>query len=91
MVAERKPQVIISDYLMAPMNGLEFIRKAYEIDPSSLRIIQSGYAVEEAIQQALDSKILDKFVNKPWEPKSVREDIQAWIAEYWVRKSASAA
>ncbi len=57
MLAEEEGiRMVISDYRMPEMNGVEFLRQVYEKDPDTIRIVLSGYAdtasVVEAINQA---------------------------------------
>jgi len=39
-----KIDLVISDYSMAQMTGIEFLKKIKEISPDTIRILLSGYA-----------------------------------------------
>jgi len=42
-------QVVVSDYRMPVMNGVEFLKQVYEQWPDTVRIVLSGYADAGAI------------------------------------------
>ncbi len=61
--------VIITDQRMPGMTGVEFLKEVYtrfpEIPPD--RLILSGYAKDEDINEAFKKYKLSKFISKPWE------------------------
>src|SRR5574341_1327163 len=58
--------VIISDYRMPEMDGVEFLRRAREVVPDAIRIILSGYAETHAILSAVNDGGIHKYLTKPW-------------------------
>ena len=59
--------VIISDFMMPEMNGLEFLSKAKEICPNSSMILLTGYADKENAIKAINEVGLYKYIEKPWD------------------------
>ena len=59
--------VIISDFMMPDMNGLEFLAKAKEICPNSSMILLTGYADKENAIKAINEVGLYKYIEKPWD------------------------
>lgn len=57
-----KCDLIITDYQMPEMNGVEFIKKIKEIDGDTPIFIQTAYD-EEYIEE--DGKLEDEFIKKP--------------------------
>ena len=59
---------ILTDQLMPVMTGVEFLRELqgmeYNSDPK--KIIISGYTKEGEVSEAIEQKMIDKFVSKPW-------------------------
>ena len=45
--ADRSPDLIISDFLMPDMNGLEFLREAKKLYPETSMILLTCYANKE--------------------------------------------
>ena len=59
--------VIISDFKMPEMNGLEFLSKARELYPNSSLILLTGYADKENAIKAINEVGLYKYIEKPWD------------------------
>ena len=59
--------VIISDFMMPQMNGLEFLSKAKEMYPNSSMILLTGYADKENAIRAINEVGLYKYIEKPWD------------------------
>lgn len=62
-----KRDVIISDFLMPDMNGLEFLVKAKKLCPNSSMILLTGYADKENAIRAINEVGLYKYIEKPWD------------------------
>ena len=58
--------VVLSDFRMPGMNGIEFLKTVFRERPAVSRILLSGYADAEAVQEALEQKKLFAFLHKPW-------------------------
>lgn len=65
-------QVILSDYRMPGMNGVEFLAAARGICPEAVRMILSGYADIEAVVAAINQGHIFKFLGKPWNGNDLR-------------------
>ncbi len=61
------PDIIISDFLMPEMNGLEFLTKAKELYPEVSMILLTGYADKENAIKAINEIGLYKYIEKPWD------------------------
>lgn len=62
-----KPDLIISDFAMPEMNGLEFLTKAKELYPDTCMIMLTGYADKENAVRAINEVGLYKYIEKPWD------------------------
>lgn len=58
--------LVISDYRMPIMNGVEFLREFREIQPETSRMILSGYADLNGLIEAINSAAICRFIAKPW-------------------------
>jgi DNA-binding NtrC family response regulator len=67
--------LVISDYRMPSMNGVEFLARVMELQPSVPRMIISGYADREAIIAAVNEVNLTRFVEKPWDDDILRQAV----------------
>lgn len=64
---ENQRDVIISDYMMPEMNGLEFLSEAKKLCPNSSMILLTGYADKENAIRAINEVGLYKYIEKPWD------------------------
>jgi thioredoxin reductase (NADPH) len=60
--------VILADYRMPQMNGIEFLEKAMDIFPSARRVLLTAYADTDAAIQAINLVDVDHYLLKPWDP-----------------------
>ncbi|MCR5260331.1 MAG: response regulator [Candidatus Gastranaerophilales bacterium] len=64
---EAKPDLIISDFKMPDMNGLEFLTEAKNLCPDACKILLTGYADKENAIRAINEVGLYKYIEKPWQ------------------------
>lgn len=62
-----QPDLIISDFVMPEMNGLEFLSRANELYPEVSKILLTGYADKENAIKAINDVGLYKYITKPWD------------------------
>ncbi len=70
-----KVQLIIADFRMPEMNGVEFLQKAKEKQPDALRMLLSGYASIDMIVKAVNRAGIFKILSKPWSDHQLRQEI----------------
>ncbi|MCR5265246.1 MAG: response regulator [Cyanobacteria bacterium RUI128] len=66
-IKDSPPDLIISDFVMPEMNGLEFLSKANDLYPEVSKILLTGYADKENAIRAINEVGLYKYITKPWE------------------------
>ncbi len=69
--------VVISDQRMPIMPGVELLRRAREISPSSVRILLTGYSDLASIVGSINDGEVYRFISKPWS----NPDLQQTVAE----------
>ncbi|HXE98377.1 MAG TPA: response regulator [Dongiaceae bacterium] len=80
-------QLIVSDYRMPSMNGVEFLSEVFRRWPDTERIILSGYADTAAIVAAINEGRIYKFIAKPWNDDDLMQAIREVIDRYKLRAS----
>ncbi len=65
-VKENQPDLIISDFLMPEMNGLEFLSEVKKLYPEVSKILLTGYADKENAIRAINEIGLYRYIEKPW-------------------------
>lgn len=59
--------LVISDFIMPKMNGLEFLKLVKEINPDITSIILTGYADKENSIRAINELQIYHYIEKPWD------------------------
>ncbi|MCW0215326.1 MAG: FAD-dependent oxidoreductase [Pseudonocardia sp.] len=76
--------VLLADYRMPGMNGLEFLEQAMDLYPAARRVLLTAYADTDAAITAINVVDLDHYLLKPWDPPEeklypvVDAMIEAW-------------
>jgi len=60
--------VLLADYRMPRMNGLEFLEAAMDLYPAARRVLLTAYADTGAAIEAINVVDLDYYLLKPWDP-----------------------
>lgn len=68
--------LIVSDYLMPEMNGIEFLLEIKKLHPFATRILLTGYADKENAIKAINEVGLYQYIEKPWDNDDLRITIQ---------------
>jgi CheY-like chemotaxis protein len=73
-----RPAVVVTDYAMGEMNGLDLVRECKRINPSQKILLLSG-TVDESNYAELAHKP-DRFLAKPYQVREFVESIQKLVA-----------
>ncbi len=85
-ISSRHFPLVISDYRMPGMNGIEFLREVRRTSPESIRIIITGYADTAVAVSAINEGHIYKFLTKPWDEEQLRVHIKRAFEYYELRK-----
>ncbi len=78
--------VLLADYRMPEMNGLEFLEQAMDLYPAARRVLLTAYADTGAAIEAINVVDLDHYLLKPWDPPEekfypvIDAQLDAWLA-----------
>jgi len=64
---DRQVDVVISDYLMPKMNGIQLLARAKQLQPEATRVLLTGHADKQSAIQAINDVGLYQYLEKPWE------------------------
>lgn len=73
--------VVVSDYYMPEMNGLEFFHEVKKIAPDSVRVMLSGQADLQATIEAINEGSIFRFLYKPCSAEQLVNTIQASVEQ----------
>src|SRR3989440_6067258 len=60
--------VLLADYRMPQLNGIEFLEQAMDLFPRARRALLTAYADTDAAIQAINVVDVDHYLLKPWDP-----------------------
>lgn len=68
-------EFVLTDQLMPEMTGVEFLQtlKEQKIAEAPYKIMVSGYAKAGEVSEAIQSRLIDEFISKPWSYEGVIE------------------
>lgn len=59
--------VIVSDYMMPVMNGIDLLARARQLQPEAPRVLLTGHADKASAIQAINHVGLFHYLEKPWD------------------------
>ncbi|WP_335976490.1 FAD-dependent oxidoreductase [Streptomyces sp. CA2R106] len=77
--------VVLADYRMPNMTGIEFLEQAMDVYPGARRVLLTAYADTGAAIDAINVVDLDHYLLKPWDPPEeklypvVDELLDSWL------------
>jgi len=77
--------VILADYRMPHMNGIDFLEQAMDVYPGAKRVLLTAYADTGVAIDAINVVDLDHYLLKPWDPPEeklypvVDELLEIWL------------
>ena len=77
--AGRKPDLLLTDFLMPQMTGRELIQKCKQMQPELKTILYSGNVQEDTV--ALYPTKPDRFLRKPFTPKTLIDLVKSVLAD----------
>jgi len=73
---------IVSDFRMPGMDGVQFLSRAREIAPDSVRMLLTGYADVQTAIEAVNEGNIFRLLTKPCPPETLTRALTAGIKQY---------
>lgn len=71
--------VVVSDYLMPKINGIQLLAKAKLLQPEAARVLLTGHADKQSAIAAINDVGLYQYLEKPWDNAQLLLVIQSGI------------
>ena len=78
--------LIISDFIMPEMNGIEFLESAKQIQDNITTILLTGYADKENAIRAINDIGIFKYIEKPWDNQNLIINIKNALTQTRLKK-----
>src|SRR3990170_5186528 len=86
-LVERTPlDIVISDFLMPQMNGIDFLKQVRRLQPDAIRLVLTGYADKENAIKAINDVGLYHYLEKPWDNEALLSIVRNGLKEKSLRK-----
>lgn len=59
--------VVVSDYLMPKLTGIQLLTKAKQLQPEASRVLLTGHADKQSAISAINEVALFQYLEKPWD------------------------
>jgi two-component system, sensor histidine kinase and response regulator len=76
LLSECAPDIIISDWSMPEISGIDFLREAAELYPGSFRIMLTGFANAGDLIKEISTGLIQFFISKPWSEEQMRKALE---------------
>lgn len=73
---ETVPDVVVADFMMPHMDGIEFLKRIRQQHPQATRILLTGYADKENAIRGINEVGLYQYLEKPWENEKLKLVVQ---------------
>lgn len=67
VLAKRPPRVLVTDFRMPELDGVEVLKESRRLAPDTVRILLTGQADKENIIEAINAGKIFRYVAKPWD------------------------
>jgi signal transduction histidine kinase len=82
VLASRPVAVVLSDQKMPGLTGVEFLSRARELDPKTIRMLITAYGDAETLSGAINEGCVYRYIAKPWHPEELRLAVRRAIEVY---------
>ncbi|MGD9849707.1 MAG: HD domain-containing phosphohydrolase [Nitrospirales bacterium] len=82
LTAQGPFSVVVSDYLMPRMNGIEFLSRVRSVCPDTVRIMLTGNNDLDTAMEAVNQGEIFRFLTKPCPSENFQKSLESGIRQY---------
>ena len=82
VLGARSVAVLVSDYEMPDMTGVELAVKARRLQPETVRMLLTGRGTLDTAVEGINVGEIFRFLSKPYDPTTLRREVAAAVAHH---------
>ncbi|RVT82946.1 response regulator [Inhella crocodyli] len=82
LIEERAYAVVISDYRMPDLTGVEVLTYMRSTQPQCTRLMLSGQVDQDGLTKAINSAQVHRFLAKPWTEGALVDAVESALAQH---------
>jgi len=90
IIKRQAVDLILSDFLMPDVNGVEFLKQVRELQPDAPRILLTGFADKENAIRGINEAGLYHYLEKPWDNDNLLLIIRNALSQSDLRRRLTA-
>jgi len=81
MLSTDKVDLVISDFRMPTMNGVDFLTKVKDMYPQTFRVLLTGYSDMHTVKDAINRAQVHSYMEKPWDNEALQTEIYSILSK----------
>lgn len=81
LLEEYPINIVITDYKLPHLNGVEFLKEVYEKYPDTIRILITTYTDPAILIDAINSGKINQFIKKPYNHEELKQIIDSLVTK----------
>lgn len=83
---ENQFNCILSDHKMPDMDGVEFLKRTYDMYPDTIRLLVTAYSDVEILMNAINYAKIYRYIKKPYSPEELLHIVQLALEYYQLKE-----
>lgn len=79
-------QCILSDHKMPDMDGVEFLKRSYDMYPDTMRLLVTAYSDVDILMNAINYAKIYRYIKKPYSPEELLHIVQLSLEYYQLKE-----
>ncbi len=86
ILKENQFNCILSDHKMPDMDGVEFLKRTYDMYPDTIRLLVTAYSDVEILMNAINYAKIYRYIKKPYSPEELLHIVQLALEYYQLKE-----
>ena len=78
-------QCILSDHKMPDMDGVEFLKRSFDMYPDTMRLLVTAYSDVDILMNAINYAKIYRYIKKPYSPEELLHIVQLSLEYYQLK------